>query len=371
MSQALEGHAAIDGGGEELEKALPVLDEATILRCLEVISSRAGQLKDKGLNSWSFFFGVVNVLVVTWFFGVLPEHFWIVYIVETLILFPIRWKHMAHAKPLSEVLYWLDFCWISNFVCNLGLFAFLLDAYYNNDAVDRYLEYLDGSSVRQTLFCTFWGVATGPLLCAVIVLGNALVFHDPDNTVSVFIHLCPSLLAFTLRWHSEAVLKAWPGLFHLDYFDQVNAWVNVYGNAALFYLAWFVLYALWLVFFGMKMPSKGYDTVFHSMMRGANPVASLLGWSKEESAQRAKMNDFTVGSALIYMLFHAVAVLLAMTVSVLCFVSEYFHGGACLLAVLMAIYKGSSRYTYYILENYASVLHREFDGVLKTPVHKQ
>ena len=112
-------------------KAKAELDHATIMRCLEVIEGRADQLKEKGLSSSSFFFGVTNVLLVTYCFGTLPQHFWIIYILETLILFPIRWRHMAAAQPLSEVYYWLDFCWIANFICNFALVVYTFDAYFN------------------------------------------------------------------------------------------------------------------------------------------------------------------------------------------------------------------------------------------------
>ncbi|CAJ1397455.1 unnamed protein product [Effrenium voratum] len=338
------------------------LDPPTILRCIEVIDQRAEGLKAKGMSSASFFFGVTNVLIVTWCFGVMPQHFWIVYIFETLILFPIRWKNAAAAKPLSEVLYWLDFCWFCNFSMNIVLIIYVIDAYFNFPCMS-FLMALDAIHVRKFLFCMFFGIQ-GPLLGAVGALGNALVFHDANNTVSVFIHLCPSLLAYTLRWHREEVLAAWPGLFELDYFKEVSPWVDVYRNAAIAYVIWWVLYSVWLQF-SMDMPSKGYDTVFHLMMRGPNPVGPLLSWSPEESSQRAARNDFTRGSAVLYMVFHSMAVLPAILLSVLCWLSQAFHAFFCLAMTLAAIYKGSKRYAYFILESYLGEMRREFAAFVK------
>jgi hypothetical protein len=40
----------------------------------------------------------------------------------------------------------------------------------------------------------------GPLLWAVILWGNSLVFHDFDKISSVYIHLLPGGLFYTLRW---------------------------------------------------------------------------------------------------------------------------------------------------------------------------
>ena len=45
------------------------------------------------------------------------------------------------------------------------------------------------ASVQKWAFCAAWGLGNGPLLCAIAVLGNSLLFHDFDNTSSVLIHL--------------------------------------------------------------------------------------------------------------------------------------------------------------------------------------
>lgn len=331
-----------------------------VLHCIDVVESRSKDLKQKGLNSWRFFFGVTNLVMVTWVFGEHPEHFWILYIVETLVLFPLRWMHMYAAQPLNEVFYWFDFCWIANFVGNVMIMLLLVRAYFAATP----LQALNGDPVREALFCTFWGIACGPLLCAVGALGNALIFHDADNTASVFIHLFPSLLLYTFRWQSERVVEAWPTLFHLNYFDRVSPWSDIYLRACAAYLVWWLLYSLWLILCGSKLPSKGYDTVYHFLMRSPNPVSKILGWSDEELARRSKANDFGIPSMLIYMLLHAVAVTTAITVSIACFSNQYFHGSACALMLLSSIYKGSSRYSYYMVDQYTIMLRREFKDVL-------
>lgn len=352
MSGAKSGHELVTAQRDDLSD----LDPATILRCIDAVGARAEQLKHKGLSSKSFFFGVTNLLIVTWFFGVYPQHFWIVYVLETLILFPIRWKHMASARPLSEVLYWLDFCWIANFTCNLFLVFYLIDDYFDLG----WLSTMSTDYVREKLFCAFFAVGNGPLLMAVGALGNALIFHDPNNTVSVFIHLCPSLLTFTMRWQSELIREAWPGVFKLDYFDSVDPVLDLYVWGVASYVIWFVMYCLWLFTCGWSKPGKGYDTIFHFQMRSSNPVSKLLGWTEAEVKRRALNNDFTVCSGVLYMCFHALAVCLAMLVAVLCWVSRYVHGGLCILFGLTAIYRGSARYSFYMTDSYTSLLRKEF-----------
>lgn len=345
------------------DDALTDLDRSTILRCIDVVAQRAEQLKGKGLSSWTFFFGVTNMLLVTWCFGVYPQHFWIVYVVETLTLFPVRFKHMSEARP-TQVLYWLDFCWVANILCNIGLIFFLVDKYFEVGV----LEALWSGEMRKHLFCIFFSAATGPLLLAVGALGNALVFHDADQTVLVFIHLGPSLLMFTMRWHPELLITTWPDVFHLDYFDEIRPFVDIYAWGVAIYFVWSALYTSWIICCGLRLPDKGYDTVFHATMRDqgtSNPVVHILGWSAEEVKTRVASNDFTPGSVLLYMAFHAIACCLGMLFSVGCFVSIYFHGSLCVLMALTAIYKGSARYSYYMTENYTNMLRKEFSNALK------
>jgi len=366
MAKGTEGFVLVDRREpEERKEESDPLDHATILRCIGVLEKRAVGLKERGMSSWSFFFGVLNLLLVTWCFGVVPQHFWLLYVFETLVLFPLRWRHMISARPLSEAFYWLDFCWIWNFLCNIFLGIYALHAYISLPSSGAgVMAAVDKQRVREVLFCTFFGIATGPLSCAVGALGNALVFHDSDNTVSVFIHLGPTLLAYTLRWNSQAVLEAWPALFDLSYFSEVRPWRDVYLNAAAAYLLWWLLYLLWLLTCGLRLPSRGYDTVFHSIMRGGSPIPSILGWSKEDLAGRVARNDFTAGSAAVYMLFHAAAVLAAVLLSVCCWLSQHFHGLCCLGMALAAIYRGSQRYAYYVLDVHLREVRREFGSIL-------
>jgi len=340
-------------------------DRSTVLHCITVMAQRSKQLKNDGLNPRNFFLGVASLLLVTWVFGVMPEHFWIVYIVGASILFPLRWRHVVRAKPLPKVLSWLDFCWVANILCNIGLYLIVLHGCIRQSG--SFLHALGADSVRKVAFCTCWGVATRPLACAAVALRNALVFHDVDNMASVFIHILPSLLMFTLRWHAVKVASTWPTFFHLDYFDSIEPWSDIYLKSVVAYWIWFVPFTLWMATCGLKMPSKGLDTVFHSLMRkGSTPVATILGWSKEEQDQRAKKNDFTIPSVLIYMLMHAAAVCASMLVAVACWVSMYIHAFACLAVALSVIYHGSSRYSYYALDNSIAAMRKEFSGVLET-----
>eukprot|EP00931_Biecheleriopsis_adriatica_P057936 TRINITY_DN34418_c0_g2_i1.p1 TRINITY_DN34418_c0_g2~~TRINITY_DN34418_c0_g2_i1.p1 ORF type:complete len:363 (-),score=71.02 TRINITY_DN34418_c0_g2_i1:150-1238(-) len=338
---------------EEEEESSPrhqiTATERTIInKCIDAVEARSASLEAKGMTKGNFVFGVSNSLFVAWSFGSLPEHFWIIYLLEVALLFPIRWVHQVRARPLKQHLYWLDFCWVANFAA----IAFL--------AVLVLIPDLD-EEIRKRTFAAAWAVSNGPLLLATGLLGNALIFHDLDNTSSVLIHLFPSLVMFEAGWHHDLLHAAWPGIFKINYFEQLDPLHDIYYNGALGYTVWLLAYTAWLVCCGMKAPSAGYDTIFHCNMRGAagNVVSKCVGRSKEEHARRAKDNDFKVSDAVVYMSIHAVMCYAAISVSLLCFLNKWIHTGLCGAMTFMTIYNAASRYTFYMLKSYGQVIRQQ------------
>eukprot|EP00438_Fugacium_kawagutii_P010464 Skav233002 [mRNA] locus=scaffold387:427956:430735:- [translate_table: standard] len=109
---------------------------------------------------------------------------------------------------------------------------------------------------QKWAFCAAWGLGNGPLLCAIVVLGNSLLFHDFDNASSVLIHLFPSLVMYEMGWNRDEVQKAFPSIF--THLGSAAAWQDIYYNAALSYGAWLLLYSGWLLTIGMTSPGRGY-----------------------------------------------------------------------------------------------------------------
>ncbi|CAL1143544.1 unnamed protein product [Cladocopium goreaui] len=191
-----------------------------VQKCLNAIEERSKQFQSKGMTKFNFVFGVSNSLIVAWSFGALPGYFWIVaWLFSALILLPIRWNNMIKRLPKEHLppgrsygkslvppvghklrfRYWLDFCWCANFVGVILLMALLFKD------IDLH--------VQKWAFCAAWGLGNGPLLCAIAVLGNSLLFHDFDNTSSVLIHLFPSLVMYEMGWNREYVFEAFPKIF--------------------------------------------------------------------------------------------------------------------------------------------------------------
>lgn len=104
-------------------------------------------------------------------FGKYPQHFWLVFIVEISILIPMKMVESYNAKPLNQVLYFLDYCWAMNFFGIFVCFCLFLDKVTN--------EQLISTEQRHNLFVTVYGISIGPLLGATMILPFvAVVFHD-------------------------------------------------------------------------------------------------------------------------------------------------------------------------------------------------
>ena len=277
---------------------------------------------------------------------------------------------MIHAKPLNQALYYLDFCWFTNFFAMAVLTTIGLSG-----AMGLTIE----NDVRATIFKAALGVFCGVLMCANIVLPFvACVFHDVNTMTGLFIHLMPPIVMYTFVWYNDAIIAAWPALFNLSYLnDDVNYFGGSDSVAALstaFYFTWWVLYIAFMLGGGIDLPKKykpdgspanpKYDTVYHSTMRGGTciPIGKFIrGRSKAESLTLMETNMFDRIDFAWYMFFHMVAALAGIYVSgYACFKSKVFFRlmlGACLV---IAVVRGANRYTYYTTKMYARVLRKEF-----------
>lgn len=142
--------------------------------------------KDKGFKEWKFALGLVNCLLVTYVFGGHPEHFWILYAIETIFWMSYKFRGMYFAKPLSEALYYLDFCWVMNASgVTIIVTMIILDGYLTSDIIPI--------EVRKNMFMACFGVFCGPVMLAAMALPFvAFLFHDVNSKLRSCITLAQS-----------------------------------------------------------------------------------------------------------------------------------------------------------------------------------
>ena len=360
---------------DEMAVAYREGSEEAVRNVLAEVEKQAERRIKSGFGEVNFTLGVINAIAIVYMFAAYPQHFWILYIIEAIILTALKFSLLIRNKPLNQALYYLDFCWIMNFI---GIIALITLFAGKNEVSDVY---------RKHLFLAAYGISCGPLLGSTTVLNFvALIFHDVTSMTSVFIHVYPTLLLYNLRWRSDAIVEAWPNTFELDYDviffpggkNQTPFLDSVFGNTILLYLAWFAIYTVWQLLIGLDLPrstrhrklSNGesappmYDTVFHSTMRqGLVITMGKIMWNRsiEESKRQASKSDFETRDFVVYMFFH----LLASTTAILvlaypCSLSPYVHGTFHIVLAITVTWRGAKRYTYYSTAMYSNLIRKQF-----------
>ena len=93
----------------------------------------------------------------------------------------------------------IDFCYFTCVACMIAVMIFVAKP----QSVDMY----------QTVFQTVFAMANGPVLGALIVWRNSLVFHSIDKITTVYIHCLPSLLMWCWRWYGLSPINNAMDLF--------------------------------------------------------------------------------------------------------------------------------------------------------------
>lgn len=126
----------------------------------------------------AFTFGVLNICVTQHFLLNKGGHFWMWYSIIMPLLMVVRFKNYS---KLGWHYFMLDFCYFtlwSTFLC----------------------MYIIRNS--PSFFKMIFIYSNGPLTVAIIAWRNSLVFHDYEKMTSVFIHILPCLLTYSLHWNA-------------------------------------------------------------------------------------------------------------------------------------------------------------------------
>jgi len=125
--------------------------------------------------------GVLNIIGCQHYAFTEPELYWAWYTLTIALLMLMR----IPAFVMTNLQYFLfDFCYF------VQLLTF----------IQMYVTSVAGN---ETFFRVLYIYTTGPLMWAVVLWRNSLVFHDYEKMSSVYIHILPAGLYYTLRWHTN------------------------------------------------------------------------------------------------------------------------------------------------------------------------
>jgi hypothetical protein len=367
------------------------VEAIVVHKVLDRIDRVASKRVEEGFSRRQFTLGVMNCFVISYALGRYPQHFWLLFLAELVVLWPLiiyrRWRD----TPLNTVLYFLDYCWIMNGVAVLALVGLLADQQHHC---------LLSSELRFQLFQAAYGTGCGPLLGAAILLPFvAVVFHEFNLMLGLFIHVLPIMTMYTLVWHADEIREAWPGVFQLDYFHRVKFLPDdgilvlpgshldtVAGCTLALYGMWFVPYLSWQILIGLNLPRKNrvdetgrpiapkYDTVFHSTVRNGMIVTfGRLLWARPEKVSRTQEenDDYELRDFLAYMAVHATLVYVSVyLLAYPCYKSRTVHMSLIVLITFLCVRRGAERYTYYVTQMYERAVRQDFAHLLASSTNE-
>jgi len=351
-------------GKEDLSsQAIKDSGGSTIQHVLDFVEDHGNKRAEDGFNASTFTFGVLNCFLIIHIFGAYPQHFWILYLLESAYFFPLRTMQLVRAVP-NKIYYYTDLCWVMNF---FGVII-LLVLIFGRSFLSRELIKLS--------YVAFFGMGCGPLLGSNIVFDFvSLTFHDTTSMTSVFIHIYPPLLLYVFRWQGDAIRAAWPEYFKLQYENdffpsaEVSFVNSVFGATTSLYMLWFVMQTGWQLLVGLDLPKYGYDTCYHNNMRGGGcTVLGNIFWKRpvEVSKEQMKTNNFEMRDFLVYQILHALAFFVSLlSCGYLCNLSHYSHGALLIMSLICTTLRGGKRYTYYSTTMYTKLIQRQFASDLQ------
>eukprot|EP01054_Gregarina_sp_Poly1_P002932 Gregarina_sp_Poly_1__2931@NODE_181_length_11831_cov_65_262326_g161_i0_p3_GENE_NODE_181_length_11831_cov_65_262326_g161_i0NODE_181_length_11831_cov_65_262326_g161_i0_p3_ORF_typecomplete_len428_score33_00DUF2838/PF10998_8/9_1e38DUF2838/PF10998_8/2_6e03_NODE_181_length_11831_cov_65_262326_g161_i01007411357 len=163
----------------------------------------------------SFFLGVTNVVLAAFTFGREPSWIPALYSLDFAFLVALR-------------------VWIYR---RKGWHYFTLDlCYYTNGLLLIYLFVMPES---RFLLGGVIGLAHGPVLWAILQWRNSLVFHSLDKITSCFIHFCPAVVLYGIRWLTprKVVMRSFPTVAH-----NSITWQQVTFPSIILHIVWQALY---------------------------------------------------------------------------------------------------------------------------------
>jgi len=334
---------------------------------------------EEGLHypDWVMLLGTCNAIFIPWCLGVYPEFIWLIFFFECWLFFLLRFREVVEPKPMAvpgatpqrliRVLYMLEFCYYANFA-GLVVVMFLV---FNPPWFTR--------EVARRFFAAAFGVSGGMLL-ATAAFGNQLLLHNVDSLVSVFLHVFPFLVCYTLRWHYDRLHYVWPMLFNRGPYEDIELLdILVYGGV--FYATWAIPYTIWMLLGASQLPQNmefdtclalnrkknvAHDTLLHFTMRGAfgKVVCRARGYTDAEWQSKCKEHDFAAGDVPAIMVLHGGGALTGCVFSLPLYLSPHASGCSIAAILVLALYAGSKRYrnVIYMSGEVLKALGEESDG---------
>jgi hypothetical protein len=135
-------------------------------------------------------------------------------------------------------------------------------------------------SSSTLLYTAAFTLTNGPVLWAVITWRNSLVFHSLDKVTSVFIHIFPALVTYTLRWFTvlhgnptEALVYRDVNFPAISRMPVMEWWYTLFVSMG-FYLVWQAFYVFFVIVAKKEKVESGSRTTSYTTLLNKSPENS-------------------------------------------------------------------------------------------------
>ena len=197
---------------------------------------------------------------------------------------------------------------------------------------------------------TTYFVSCGPLAMSFIFFKYRIVWHDIDTYSSFFMHLCPNITAWILRFHCKDRSRL-NGIPSVSQWDEWIASLDSFGKFKIFlygvafYFAWAVIYSL-LIFILLeeRIERKNRQTLYSYALEHSGFMKFAVKTFRTKGKKRTNQ--------LIYLGYHALNSILAIGVFSLIIFSKWITFGLMYAMLMKSVYTASTYYHEYFVKKY-------------------
>ena len=309
------------------------------------------------IDKVSFTLGVAGLLLTQFVATEYPESFHVYYLATAPFIFAYRaWQYYT----IKYHYFLIDFCYYANVLHFAQIFLSAAEG--------------DGKT-SAAFFKTTFAFANGPILWAIPLWRNSLVFHSHDKVQSVYIHCVPALLTWCARWYGQGDARRF--LFSSEpvsmresarrSFENVNrpdasfldAFVHFFVYPTLGYLAWQIAYLLKTEFWDVRRLDEDPELVTSLRWLASDHKASATKFALKSSRAIglfSKDELFDASSLKTKFVFVSLQLLYTVVTFLpipLCYRYKAAHTAAMLSAFASCIWNGAEYYIDIFSRRYA------------------
>ena len=329
------------------------------------------------IDKVSFTLGVVGLMLTQFVATEHPEYFWFYYLCSAPLVFIYR---IIMYRMIKYHYFLIDFCYYANLAC----FVHIL-----------------GAPTSGRLFRSVFAYSNGPILWAIPLWRNSLVFHSHDKVQSVFIHTAPAILTWCTRWYGQGDLTwSWwglgdatgwlfavregdhgqavaPGLMYADVaavhrapnrltikqltmsYDVVDVVREFYVYPVVGYLIWQVIYLVITELFYVKRLDNDPELVTSLRWLANDYKAPVTRWALRTSrrvglfAQDELFDHNSLKTKFVFVSLQLVYTMVTFLPIPMCYASKAVHTTVMLLVFLSCIWNGAEYYIDIFSRRYA------------------